>query len=165
MQNPLTPQQQQQQLQQVLQEPIVEQPTPRNAPAIIPHLQSIYGECFLFVFHSHLPNVFERWRVGCSMPAKQIKDFAHFGGKIRNPINLLSNLIEFFFLSRSIFLSSDKHNGDHPRLKKHSTTESLYSRHEHSKKPKKETTGMEGSWIYALCMRCRVQCEYLRRSK
>lgn len=101
------------------------------------------------------------------MPAKRIKDFAHFGGKIRNPINSHSNLIEFFFLCWSIFLSSDKHNGDHPvgRLKKHSTTESLYSRHEHSKKPKKEKSGMEGSWIYALCMRCRVQCEYLWRSR
>lgn len=44
LQNPLTPQQQQQQLQLAQPEPIVQQPSPQALPAIIPHLQSIYGE-------------------------------------------------------------------------------------------------------------------------
>lgn len=46
MKNPLTPEQQQQALQHMQQpvDPIVTQPTQHSAPAIIPHLQSIYGE-------------------------------------------------------------------------------------------------------------------------
>ncbi|XP_070504351.1 sodium/hydrogen exchanger 9B2 isoform X2 [Chironomus tepperi] len=58
----------------------------------------------------------------------------------------------------------DKHNGDfhlqpHRRpQRKHSATESLYSRHSH-KSPKRiePENQLEHSWIYALCMRCRVQ--------
>lgn len=46
LKNPLTPEQQQQALQHMQQpvDPIVIQPTQHSAPAIIPHLQSIYGE-------------------------------------------------------------------------------------------------------------------------
>ncbi|CAO1308366.1 unnamed protein product [Diamesa serratosioi] len=48
-----------------------------------------------------------------------------------------------------------KTNGD-SRTKKHSTTESLYSRHSRKHNPDDEG-GIKGSWIHALCMRCRVQ--------
>ncbi|KAL7041785.1 hypothetical protein ACKWTF_000888 [Chironomus riparius] len=58
----------------------------------------------------------------------------------------------------------DKLNGDHHHQphrrpqRKQSATESLYSRHSH-KIPKKiePESQLEHSWIYALCMRCRVQ--------
>lgn len=67
LQNPLTLQQQQQQLQQVQHtEPVVIQPTLNSAPAIIPHLQSIYGlfsfpiVLVLFFVSSFAPQAMER---------------------------------------------------------------------------------------------------------
>jgi hypothetical protein len=105
-------------------------------------------------FHHLLPSNSRRGE------RKKIKDLQKSRAK-RNPINLLSILIENFF----VFFSSDKQNGDHQRPRKHSTTESLYSRHERSKKHHKEEEkkdSLEGSWIYALCMRCRVQCKCLK---
>lgn len=65
-------------------------------------------------------------------------------------------------------LQTDKHNGSSGdfshRMKKHSTTESLYSRHDHKKHKSEPDDTLKGSWIYALCMRCNVQCMYLIRS-
>lgn len=88
--NPLTPQQQQQQLHQVhLPEPIVTQPAAQSAPAIIPHLQTIYGESSLFSFRP-LDRflLFFGARVASSSSlvawesdspeGEEIKDFAHF---------------------------------------------------------------------------------------
>lgn len=82
-----------------------------------------------------------------------------------NPINLLSILIEIFLL----FLTIEKQNGDNylpqPRAKRKFSvgTESLYSRHSHRKISRSETphSELEHSWIYALCMRCRVECEFV----
>ncbi|KAG5676603.1 hypothetical protein PVAND_006426 [Polypedilum vanderplanki] len=58
----------------------------------------------------------------------------------------------------------EKQNGDHHhhhtrerKQRKHSTTESLYSRHSRSSKKPAAESQLEHSWIYALCMRCRVQ--------
>jgi hypothetical protein len=69
LQNPLTPEQRAEQLQQVQPEPIVQQPT--SAPAIIPHLQTLYGLFFQFYYfllisHTH---------AFCGDEEKKIKDF------------------------------------------------------------------------------------------
>ena len=61
----------------------------------------------------------------------------------------------------------EKQNGDHhlhvpprARARRSSNTESLYSRHSHKNaKPERPESELEHSWIYALCMRCRVECE------
>lgn len=88
-----------------------------------------------------------------------LKSFLEF----RNPIIFFQALIVNLFLLGHIF-DLEKQNGDHQRAKKHSTTESLYSRHEKDAKKsfdgKSSGHSLEGSWIYALCMRCRVQCEF-----
>lgn len=103
LQNPLTPEQRAEQLQQVQPEPIVQQPTSHSAPAIIPHLQTSYGmfsNCY-----------FPHRSLSCTLLACQSEEkksagkerrlrILHTSKRRRNPINLLSILIEnFFFFS------------------------------------------------------------------
>ena len=56
LQNPLTAEQRAEQLQQVKTEPIVQQPT--STPAIIPHLQTVYGVFSIVIFIIPLTRTF-----------------------------------------------------------------------------------------------------------
>lgn len=89
--NPLTLEQRAEQLQQVQPETIVVQPF--SAPAIIPHLQTIYG----MFFNCYFPHLSLSCALSGRGGTKRRLRILNTLKRRRNPINFFSILIENFF--------------------------------------------------------------------